>query len=1054
MDTEKLELIKKFLEGRDEQNYITGIEGDYFSNEVTLMIEHPEKGKYFEKHHFTPFIFIKNFKKLGKKLYSSKEEQKEAMKKHGITITELRTDSHERLEYGYKYLVTTSKKISNINQFFSKAGYNIYNDTENIFISNSGIEQFLMSTGKRLFKGFEQYKDIHKFYFDIETTSLEAADGNIFLIGMKDNRGFEKVLTIDLNNPVESERQMIIDFFNIIIYLKPAVIAGYNSEAFDFKYILGRANILGIDLGTKDEDGNYSYDVQTSLHPEKPLRRQKTVIKFGGETEDYEKTIMWGMNIIDISHSVRKAKAINSEIKAWNLKYISKYAEVAKPNRMYVKGDKIYKIWEENKWYFVNKSNNEYKLIPPANQNEPTEYKNKLIGWVLKGKEQNSLESVKKVNEFFNDDINNVDIICGKDIIFRYLLDDLYETEMIDETFNQSSFMIAGILPTSFTKSSTMGNASAWRLLLSTYSLENNLAIPITVKKRDIVGGLSRLFTTGYSKNVVKFDYKGLYPSIQLTDDVFPSLDITNVMKSMLHYFKYSRMELQALSKKHKDAGNKELANLYKIKQLPIKILANSFFGGLSSPKIFNWGDSNIGEQITCTGRQYLRLMIKFFKDRGFIPQVADTDGINMSCPDGYENFIYTDKNGNIAKGTEGYVKEFNETYMTGYMELEEDEDGILPATINFSRKNYANLSSTGKIKLTGNSLKSSTMEAYAENFFKKGIKLLLHNNGKEFIEEYYTEIKRIYNMQVPLIEIANKSKVKCTLQEYEYNKLNKKNKNGKDMSKQCHMELLLESNINLTMGEVVYYVNNGKRKSHGDIGNSYLIFEKDFESDPSRLGEYNVPRYIKKFNDRIKMLLVCFGQEVRDSLLVENPDNRQYYTDEQMLLVNGQPLDESDEDKFYSYEYKLGIDTNVPLFEMESREVSFWNRTGLDPTRVFNEFTTEFSELKLLTQQGQKTKNQEYENILNFFKSKNITIKSEMDLLFANDQVVLYKMNLLQKVDSKYEVTEKFDEYKWVISRYDDSDKDSIQFDDIEVIPPEIYEIPNSINNTQEAIV
>ena len=340
-------------------------------------------------------------------------------------------------------------------------------------------------------------------------------------------------------------------------------------------------------------------------------------------------------------------------------------------------------------------------------------------------------------------------------------------------------------------------------------------------------------------------------------------------------------------------------------------------------------------------------------------------------------------------------------------------------------------------------------MEAYSENFFKKGIKLLLYDNGKEFIEEYYVEIKRIYNRQVPLIEIANKSKVKCTLEQYQYDKINKKDKNGRAMSKQCHMELLCDSNINLTLGETVYYVNNGKRKSHVDIGNSYLIFEKDFESNPGQLGEYNVAKYIDKFNKKIQILLVCFGQEVRDTLLVTNPDDRQFYTDEQMKLVNGMPLNEEDEDKFYSHEHKPGIHKNVPLFEMEDREVNFWNRTGLNPKNVFKEFTTDYSEVKFLTDEEQNIKNKEYENILNFFKSKNITIKNEIDLLFKDDQVILYKKELIQKVNKKFQVTEKFNEYRWIISRYDDDDKEFIQFDDIEVIPPEIYQINNVIEAT-----
>ena len=36
-------------------------------------------------------------------------------------------------------------------------------------------------------------------------------------------------------------------------------------------------------------------------------------------------------------------------------------------------------------------------------------------------------------------------------------------------------------------------------------------------------------------------------------------------------------------------------------------------------------GDTNMGEMITCTGRQYLRHMIRFFADRGFRPLVGDS---------------------------------------------------------------------------------------------------------------------------------------------------------------------------------------------------------------------------------------------------------------------------------------------------------------------------------------------------------------------------------------------------------------------------------------------
>ena len=53
----------------------------------------------------------------------------------------------------------------------------------------------MVQTGKRLFKGYEDYTEVHKLTFDIETTSLTPETGHCFMIGVKDNRGFKKLLT-------------------------------------------------------------------------------------------------------------------------------------------------------------------------------------------------------------------------------------------------------------------------------------------------------------------------------------------------------------------------------------------------------------------------------------------------------------------------------------------------------------------------------------------------------------------------------------------------------------------------------------------------------------------------------------------------------------------------------------------------------------------------------------------------------------------------------------------------------------------------------------------
>ena len=903
--------IQLFLEGKDQQKHITSIEGDYYTNSVTLFLDDPVKGKYQEKHLYTPFLFMKDLKSNKIQLYQNSNIRNEAIKYHGIKIEKLRTDNNLRLESGFKYLVTSTKTIGSLINFFKQAGYDLY-ERKDLFLINQPVEQFLIQSGKRLFKGFENYKDVHKLYFDLETTGLNPRNSKIFLIGIKDNRGFQHVIEIEDND--DSEREGIELFFRCINELSPSVISGYNSENFDFPFIFERCNQLGINLN----DCNFP----TSLNNKKPIRRKKSFLKMASETEQYEQTIMYGYNVTDIGHAVRRAKAINSDIKSWGLKYITKFSGKNKPNRMYVDGDKIYKTYKENKRYKIDLKTNDYTLIKDDEYVSATE-----------------------------------STITGKEIVNQYLLDDLWETEQVDEMFNQSSFLLSSLIPCTFGRTSTMGTAVTWKILIIAYSYENKIAIPNHEKKRDFVGGLVRLFKLGYSENIAKFDFSGLYPSIMIEHNVFPENDIDHVMKRILIYFKNTRNKYKKLKNKYKKEGNEELSNYYDVRQLPLKILNNGFFGSLSSTEVFPWADIDLGERITCTARLYLRRMIKYFDDYGLTLIQLDTDGNRYSVPKDINNFEYVGKGINelvekdiLYKGIEALTAQFNDKYMKGSMGLDIDE--ICKSAINMARKNYVDLTMDGKLKITGNTLKSDKLQTYLEIFINKGVKLLLNNKPKEFINYYYEYLEKIYNKQMPLSHMANKSKVKLTKQQY-IKRRKQFNKNGKPLPRLAYMELLIESGEEKSLGEVVYYVNNGNLTSKQDVGNSILV-----NPEKEEYGHYNFQRYISIFNKRIKPLLVCFVSDVRNSLLVKNPKDRQYYTNNQLKLTM--------ED----------LDTIEECMEMDPREIIFWNKIGRDPREIFDGFTTNKSTISLNIDKY----NQTIIKLKDKFLKEGITVKSFKD--------------------------------------------------------------------------
>jgi DNA polymerase elongation subunit (family B) len=508
----------------------------------------------------------------------------------------------------------------------------------------------------------------------------------------------------------------------------------------------------------------------------------------------------------------------------------------------------------------------------------------------------------------------------------------------VDEEFNQGTFMLASMIPTTYERVSTMGTATLWKMLMMAWSYKYKLAIPQKEQKKDFVGGLSRLLRVGYSKDVLKLDYSSLYPSIQLVHDVFPDCDIMGAMKGMLSYFRNSRIKYKNLAAEWYDKDKKKSLS-YDRKQLPIKIFINSMFGALSAPQVFAWGDMYMGEQITCTGRQYLRQMLKFFMKRGYTALVCDTDGMNFSLPEGgVDDRVYIGKglNWKVKKGKEykGYdadVAEFNDTFMKGEMAL--DCDGTWKSCINLARKNYATMEHNGKIKLTGNSIKSKKLPLYIEEYLDKAIRLLLEGEGQKFVEWYYEYLTKIYNKEIPLLKIAQRAKVKLSIKDY-IERSKQTTKSGGAMSRMAHMELAMKHNLKVNLGEVIYYVNNGVKASHGDVQkkkdevvlNCYMLNPNDIENNPDMLGDYNVARAITTFNNRIEPLLVVFKQEVRDTLIIDNPEKRQFYTQQQCELINGVPFEEKDQDRI-----------KEDLLDLEPKEIEYWNKRGIDPNYIYD---------------------------------------------------------------------------------------------------------------------
>ena len=856
--------IKAFLEGyNDDLKYLVNVECDPKVNFAECVVHPPNGPKEIQKITYTPFMYSKDLKKLGKILYNGDEElQREMEILYGITIEKMKTGNQKRLEEGYCYKITSHKSFRSITDFFRSGGFDPYlkatDDEGNNILDKKGdpiflnrdmfynvkpVEQFLIDKRARLFKGFEDYSDVHRLTLDIETTGLRPEISRVFAVGVRDNKGFEKLLEVEKTDDDASEVKLIQDVFNLIVLLAPAIVCGYHSEGFDFPYLISRAKILKFDMSLLD----------STLKKDKKLKRNpRGSVKIGGTTEKYVSTEIWGMSVIDIQHAAKKTAAVNSDIKNTKLKYIAKHEEIARDNRTYIPGEDndIGRYYHENP-FFVANDNNVHIEVPEEYQKTAERLfhlqakKGEISEVEYKKLKKYCLDQDPEFIEWYKKDAlpdGMYKFIEGKVLVRQYLSDDLYETEAIDELYNQSSFMLAKIVPTAYARVCTMGTASIWNLLLTAWSFEKGLAIPHSDKQKKFSGGLARCYKTGFSVKIIKIDYASLYPFEQLTWGIFPLFDITAVFEQMLMYMTTTRNIYKKLATS--DALNddeimlmksidhetfvkyttntltsKERAK-FKVKQLPIKVLNNSQFGALGSGPSFNWSDNDCAAHITCNGRLDLRHAITWFRKFGCVPLLAVTDGVNFSIPDttnisvdgaimgtlGYEAPIEEMWKYDGKVGISALIAKFNKEEMIApYMSV--DNDGEFISCLNLSRINYALLQvvrdkktgevvidpATGKpktkVKLTGNTIKSKTMPEYIEDFIDKGLRMILEGKGADFVDYYNDYVDNIYYRRIPLKKIASKSRMKHTLKAY----VNRgKDKNGREKGKQAHMELIL----------------------------------------------------------------------------------------------------------------------------------------------------------------------------------------------------------------------------------------------------------------------
>lgn len=663
MDKQKktisMEEVGKFLEGRDPQERIVNLLYSYQNNYVTVVYRNENDQKCTNDEPFFPFVWATKYACL-KLAQVGKDKLTKMMREYGIWVKKLsNTDVDGNVidsfndGYMFQFYSTRPMSYQKFLEFFRNAGNPVYgkdNSQQSATESRQYLaippqEQFLIQTGKRFFKGYDDYDQLLRMIFDLETEGLNPRKDRIKLNGVKLNRPVtvngvtykDWGRIFDLKGKTKEEKDKseleIIELMLKLIYtFKPDVITAHNGENFDWNFLIVRCE----ELGTSMEELSKKYFKGDYIRKEE----KPSILKLGGEIEEFYRTIVPNTTVTDSLHAVRRAQATDSNFLKADLKYSSKYLGLKKDNRVYTPGAEIDKILvdTEHQYAFNDKDGDWYVYDPNSENGKDIEFK--------KGKDGDR-PFVKYTRNYLAD---GYELVTGRYIIERYLLDDLWECDRVEYTLNGTDFMLTKMIPLPFSKCCTMGTAGQWKAIMLAWSYENGLAIPLAENTGAFTGGLSRLVKVGYVDNVVKLDFNSLYPSIILTWAISDENDLMKAMLYMLEYVLTTREKYKGLKKsagkvvdKFNERNNngekltaEEIAeweqakNEYKTndnRQMVVKKLGNSFFGsyGSNNGAVFPWKSTKCAEQTTCTGRQCLRLMISHFHNLGYQPIVGDS---------------------------------------------------------------------------------------------------------------------------------------------------------------------------------------------------------------------------------------------------------------------------------------------------------------------------------------------------------------------------------------------------------------------------------------------
>ncbi|MCC6314522.1 MAG: ribonuclease H-like domain-containing protein [Thermomicrobiales bacterium] len=203
---------------------------------------------------------------------------------------------------------------------------------ERFFRLRSPVEQFLVSSGKTLFKAMT-LADVRRLQLDIETIGLDPRHPGsaLLIVALSMSGGIEEVLVDE-----RGEADLIEQLNERITALDPDVIEGHNLFNFDIPFLAERAARAGLEL-------RWGRDGSTVRLDERPSR-----FKAGPLVLPYAAAYVEGRHVIDTYQQIQRYDTAG-RLSSYGLKTVIDELGLTRPDRSFVPGDQIADLWRHDR---------------------------------------------------------------------------------------------------------------------------------------------------------------------------------------------------------------------------------------------------------------------------------------------------------------------------------------------------------------------------------------------------------------------------------------------------------------------------------------------------------------------------------------------------------------------------------------------------------------------------------------------------------------------------------------------------------------------------------